>query len=223
MGGAEDDEQRPRFVDGDARHRLDHVLVALPRAEQAEAEDHPAARQPEIGLRSPAVDDRDVRDAMTDDADPIPWSPVAPVDKPGGGHRHDDRRLGPLDEPRQDEVLPVRRARQDGVKGDHDGRHRRLDEVEDVRPVGAAVDPVFVLDGHDLGSRRRHETGGRRVVAALVLPESPADLRAEGVGVARTMDGDDIAISHRASKVSGERRDPAHPGWVGGQVGDAGP
>ena len=56
------------------------------------------------------------------------------------------------------------RSTEHGVEGRHDGPPQRPHEVEDVRAVGAAPDPVLVLDRDHVDAGRVERGGGGRVI-----------------------------------------------------------
>jgi hypothetical protein len=103
------------------------------------------------------------------------------------------RDLAHHDEPRRlrhllyDRPLRVGGVVEDGVQGD-DRRHaQRAQQVEDVRAVVAAEDPVLVLQRHPAHVLVVDQLGGARVVALHSLSNLVADLvrilvRAAAVG-----------------------------------------
>ncbi len=79
----------------------------------------------------------------------------------------------------------------------HDGRDVECpDEVEDVRPVLAAPDAVFVLDRDEVDAARQG-LGGGAVVVALIATEQVVDfdgIRAASLG---RDESDDLSAADR--------------------------
>ena len=96
-------------------------------------------------------------------------------------------------------------------------RRRAPDEVEDVRAVLAAPDPVLVLDRDDVDAaaqRMGGAVGSRRARRA-----GSGDGPRGGTAVARSgrMQRDDLAVRRRRGEVVGEGGDAAAAGRVGGR------
>ena len=80
------------------------------------------------------------------------------------------------------------------MQRDHRGDVERPDEVEDVLAVGAAPDPVLVLDRDEVDASRQG-AGGRAVVVALVATDQVMDFdRVRAASLGRD-EGDDLAAA----------------------------
>ncbi len=69
MGDADDDITRRRVLGDHAGEGLEREFIALSWAQQAEAQDDPAAGHAQRGLHRLRIDERQIRDAVRDDVE----------------------------------------------------------------------------------------------------------------------------------------------------------
>ena len=105
VGGADDDVEDIGVHRGDRGQRIDGQLVALARAEQAEAQDHVATGDAESRLDLRRIHEGHVRDAVGDHREPALIHVVGIGQQVGGRLRHHDRCFGNPDEVGQDGSL----------------------------------------------------------------------------------------------------------------------
>ena len=145
------------------RHGVDRPLDALARPDQSPGEDERAVGRPVLrGGHGPVIDG-----AVRDHHDLRRVSSVA-LDEPSpGGVRHGHDHVGPLEQAQQDVPLPFDGVLEDGVHHD-DRRHRhRVDDLQDVDAVRAAVDAVLVLDDHHVEAVEATDGGADTVRGAV--------------------------------------------------------
>ncbi len=141
---------------------------------------------------------------------------------PGGlGHGHDDR--SGAQEALEDVALAGAGVGEHGVEDDDHGHRQGVDDVEDVAPVGAAVDAVLVLQHHHVvavqladgaqgaGRRAAHQLGDD--------PEGPG-----GVGLVEHADDADVRTEpdEVVAQGGGEGGQTALGRWVRAQHRDGG-
>ena len=167
----------------DRRKRLDHRLEPLPRRDQPERREQEAVAAVTMGMtpRKPGVVGRTRgdpgRSAVRDDADLLRRAGAALDEEPHRGVGHDDHELGLRAQLGEHRCLMRRRLREHGVERDDERLGKLLRERKDVLAVGAAEDPVLVLQA--ARRRRRGRPGsaqrGRspRGLPARSSPEPP--------------------------------------------------
>ena len=110
---------------------------------------------------------------------------------------------------------------QDGVERGDGRDFERPDEVEDVRAVLAAPDPVLVLDRDDADASVQR-VGGSQVVVRLVLSNPMVDFdRIRRRRLLGRMKGDDLTIAGVGREVAGEGGNAAASRWVRRDKGSA--
>ena len=193
MGRPDDDVDRLRVRRDHGRQGVDGQLVALARAEEAEAQDDVATLELDRRLDRVGVDEGQIRDAVRDHVEAARIDAVATREQAGRRRRHDDGRRRRIDEFGQDVALPVGRRLEDRVER-HDGRDvEGPDEVQDVRPVLAAPDAVFMLDRNDVDAAREG-LGGGAVVVAFIATEQVVDFDGIRAASLRRDESDDLRL-----------------------------
>ena len=215
----------------DRRQRVEHHLDSLAGREQAERREqeprldarvaavggcHVAGPTTgvELAARASELDRRTVRD----DVDLLVRAGAHLAEHPAAGLGHHDHALRFVAERGQHLELVTRRLGQDRVQR-HDERLRELaGEREHVLPVATAVDPVLVLQQHDVDIRARERPRSADVVAARALGRGAQDLgplRARGLVDHDELDDvvDAGDVEQSSPDIEGESADPARAGW----------
>ena len=231
MRAAGDHVENVGMLLDDRRQRVEHHLDSLSGREQAERREQeprldarvaaaggrdvtrPAAGV-ELSARAPELDRRTVRD----DVDLLVRAGADLAQQPAAGLGHHDHPLRFVAERRQHLELVTRRLGQDRVQR-HDERLRELaHEREHVLPVATAVDPVLVLQQHDIDVRARERPRSADVVSARALRDGAQDLGP--LRARRLVDHDELAdvvdagdVEQSSPDVEGESADPARAGW----------
>ena len=117
--------------------------------------------------------------------------------------------VGQVHERREDLTLRRGRSTEHGVESRHHGPPERPHEVEDVRAVGAAPDPVLVLDRDHVDAGRVERGGGGRVILLDVATDALTDLGRIGRRAGGRMQRDDLVVPDGPGQGLGERRDAA--------------
>ena len=174
----------------DRGQRLDHRLDSLAGRDQPEGRQHgtacrrrPAARSARVRIGAPCEHASALRAGR-----PEPCSPgtLPSIDEQSlRGLRHHDHELGLGGRaPKSTSSLMRRRLREHGVQRDDERLRELLDEREDVGAVGAAEDPVLVLEQDDVDIQPAQDPRRADVVASSRLSDRGDEawpLRAGGV------------------------------------------
>ena len=221
-----------RMTLDDRRQRLDHRLDPLPGGDQPErGEQEPVAaavRRADRGAVSAGALQRigvralreHRRRAMGHDSNLFSGTRLAGEQQPFGRLGHHDHQLGLTAQRSEHLGLMLRRLRQNGVER-HDERLRELfDQREHVRAVGAAEDPVLVLEQDDVDVHSPENPRRADVVAASRLRDrrhQPWPLWTGGlVDDHDFLDPvDPVYSQERAADVGRKGADAASTRWVG--------
>lgn len=176
---AQDHVDRVRVVPQDVRERVDDVLDALVRRQQAEGEDDRFALDAEQLLA--AWQERQAGDSVGDAIDAPLGHAVNLAQQRRGVITHDDDALGEAHDLVHHAALLGIGLAEDRVQGRDDGNADLAQEGEQVAACRASEDPVLVLHAEDVGRAQVQEARGAPVGGVLVLGQLEADAR--GVGV----------------------------------------
>ena len=177
MGGSQNDVARRWHLLDNGRHRPDRQFVAFAGAKQTKAQDRRSSSQAYGWLDQLRVHEGQIRHAVRNDFH-LPRIDAVPERKPiRRGLREDHDPGGQVSDSPQDPVLTIARIGQNGVKRGHHGDLELSQEIENPLAVIAPVDPVFVLERHDVMGGAIEPVGDRVVVARLIGPQPEFDLR----------------------------------------------
>jgi hypothetical protein len=208
VGRPDDYVERLRMHGDDRWQRVDRELVALARAQEPKAQDHVPIGDAQRRFDGRGFHERNVRDAVGNDAN-APWiDSVGLAQEVRGGARHHDGCLGDRDQLAQDRALVGRRVAQDRMERGHDRDVQGAREVDDVVAILAAPDAVLVLDRHDVDAVVQR-AGSSEVVGVLVLPDPVVDLGRVERRLLGWVQDRDLPATGGARQVMGEGRDSA--------------
>jgi hypothetical protein len=204
----------------DRWQRLDHRLEPLPLGDEAEGrEDEPLGAGAFGGVGTGALGEQRRR-PVRHDANLVGAAHAARDEQLARGLGHHDHELGLTTQRSERLGLTLGRLREDRVERHDEGLRELLDQREHVGAVGAAEDPVLVLEEDDVHVQPAENPCGADVIPAHGLGDRRDDPRALWPG--RVVDDDDLVdavdpvhAEERSAHVGGERADPAGTGWVG--------
>ena len=179
----------------DRGQRLDHRLDPLAGRDQPEGREHEpvlavVVRRSSFERVRIGAPCEHRRRSVRDDPNLARRARLARHEQSLRGLRHHDHELGLAAERREHVSLMGRRLREHGVQRDDEGLRELLDEREDVGAVGAAEDPVLVLEQNDVDVQPAEDPRRADVVASNRLcdrGDEPRSLRA-----GRVVDDDDL-------------------------------
>jgi hypothetical protein len=227
------------MVGDQAFHRLDHRFNALVRAEQPKSEQDATPIQAQARFVGPGILQGHRRRAMVDSGDALRGYPIALHQELTGPLRHHHHLIRPSGQGDEHAPLALRRLIEDRVQGDHEGLAQALHQLQHIRPVRPAEDPILMLETHPIDGRLVQVSGGRPVILRDIGPDlenhlGPVIVALRGVGEGDHLNGGEegrrifrpslgcpLGFCHRLRQIMGERRDPARTGHVGPHQRDA--